>query len=169
MGLGALSRAGGATHVGQGSLVVGNRAGTWQRLVVRRKEPAAAHEGCFLTTYECERLRWSVGPAEACVALDVLRADEIFSWLAGEHDWKDLSTRHGVAVMPDEVPTTAGEPRAARIFVIAFVSDATATERGEGGAESEDNKRMRTTRRRLTRSLPADAVKHTRKGDQRSS
>lgn len=129
----------GETRVGQASLVVGNRAGTWQRLVVRRTEPAAAHEGCVLTTYGCERLRWSVGLAEACVSLDVLRADEDVSWLAVEHDWEDLSTRHGVTVMPDEVPTTADELRAARFFVNAFVGDATANEGGEGAAGSEDD------------------------------
>lgn len=106
---------------------------------MRRTEPAAAHEGCVLTTYGCERLRWSVGPAEACVSLDVLRADEVVSWLAVEHDWEDLSTRHGVTVMPDEVPTTADELRAARFFVNAFVGDATANEGGEGGAGSEDD------------------------------
>lgn len=91
-----------------------------------------------MTAYRCERLRWNVGPAEACVALDVLRADEIASWVAVEHDWEDLSTRHGITVMPDEVPTTADELRAAKYFVNAIVGDGTATEGGERGAESED-------------------------------
>lgn len=77
---------GGETRVVHASLVVDNRAGTLQRLVLRRTEPAAAHEGCELTTNWCEHLRWIIGPAEARVARDVLRADEIVSLVAVEQD-----------------------------------------------------------------------------------
>jgi len=44
----------------------------------------------------------------------------IVGWVAVEHDWEDLCERHGLLVMPNEVPSTAAELRAACFFVNAF-------------------------------------------------
>jgi len=52
--------------------------------------------------------------------MDVLEAKDVECWIPVEHDWEDLSERHGVTVMPDDVPTTVEELRAARIFVNAL-------------------------------------------------
>ena len=40
-----------------------------------------------------------------------------------EHDWEVLSERHGVTVMPDDVPTTGEKLRAAWFFVNAFLRE----------------------------------------------
>jgi len=42
-----------------------------------------------------------------------------------EHDWENFFERDGLIVMPNDVPSTTPELRAARFFVNAFaVSDA---------------------------------------------
>jgi len=45
----------------------------------------------------------------------------IVGWVAMKHDWADLCERHGLLVMPNEVPSTAVELRTARFFVNAFL------------------------------------------------
>jgi len=52
--------------------------------------------------------------------LDVVDVNDIVGWVADKHDWEDLCERHGLLVMPDEVPSTAVELRAARVSVNAF-------------------------------------------------
>ena len=48
-------------------------------------------------------------------------------WVAVDHEWEDLCERHGLIVLPNEVPSTVIELRAARFFVNAFsVSDVAA-------------------------------------------
>lgn len=129
----------GELRAGQAALVLTNRAGTYQRLVVRRAIKTAAEGGCVLSAYGCERLRWDVRPGSDTATLDVLRADDIVGWLAVEFDWEDLSKRHGVTVMPDEVPMTAEELRATRFFVNAFVGECvdedTIASEGDGSQE----------------------------------
>lgn len=126
----------GELRVGQAAIVLCNRAGTWQRLTVRRATKVAAEPGCVLTQYGCERLRWDVTPGGTAASLDVLRQQDIVSYLVVEHDWEDLSTRHGVTVMPDEVPNTSEELCAARFFVNCFATQGT---RAVDGAESEED------------------------------
>lgn len=106
-------------------MILGNRAGTWHRLVVRRAEKAASDLNCVLTKDRCERLRYDVASGGDAASLDVLRAQDIVGWLAVENDWEDLSERQGVAVMPDAVPDTAGELRETRFFVNAFAREDT--------------------------------------------
>lgn len=118
----------GELRVGQAALVLRNRAGTYQRLVVRRAVTAAPDAGCVLSDYGCERLRWDMEPDGDTVAMDVLKAEDVVRWLAVEFDWEDLSKRHGVTVMPDEVPTTAEELRATRFFVNTFVGESVCEE-----------------------------------------
>ena len=56
-----------------------------------------------------------------------MEVTSIVGWVAVEHDWEDLCERHGLLVMPNEVPSTAAELRAACFFVNAFlVGDAEA-------------------------------------------
>jgi len=130
---------GGELRVGQAALVTQARSGAWVRLVVRRAESTPATKGCVLTKYGCERLQWSV-PADGNAArLDAVEAKDIVRWLSVEYDWEDLCERHGATVMPDKVPKTTAELRAARFFVIAFVSER-AREEGdweEGDCENE--------------------------------
>ena len=130
---------GGELRVGQAALVAQARSSAWVRLVVRRAESAPATEGCVLTKYGCERLQWIV-PADGDAArLDAVEAKDIVRWLAVEYDWEDLCERHGATVMPDKVPKTTAELRAARFFVNAFVSER-AREEGdweEGDCQSE--------------------------------
>jgi len=109
----------------QAALVVQSRTGRRKRLVVRRAEEAAPREGCVLTDYGCQRLQWAVPSGGNAARLDVVEVTDIVGWVAVEHDWEDLCERHGVLFMPNEVPSTAAELRAARYFVNAFaVSDA---------------------------------------------
>jgi len=125
----------GANRVGQAALVVTTRARGWERLVVRRAEKVTARPGCVLTKYGCERLQWDIGAEGDAVRLDVLTTADIVSWIAVEYDWEDLSERHGVTVMPDDVPNTAEERRASRFFVNAFV---VREGLGEFASDSED-------------------------------
>ena len=130
---------GGELRVGQAALVTQARSSAWARLVVRRAESAPTTEGCVLTKYGCERLQWSA-PADADAArLDAVEAKDIVRWLSVEHDWEDLCERHGATVMPDKVPKTTAELRAARFFVNAFVSERARDEGDweEGECESE--------------------------------
>ena len=116
---------GGTKCYGQAALVVQSRSGRRKRLVVRRAEEAAPREGCVLSDYGCQRLRWAVPSSGNAVRLDVVEVNDIVGWVAVEHDWEDLCERHGLLVMPNAVPSTAAELRAARFFVNAFaVSDA---------------------------------------------
>jgi len=55
------------------------------------------------------------------VRLDVLTTADIVGWIAVEHDWEDLSERHGVTVMPNNAPKTVEERRVSRLFVNASV------------------------------------------------
>ena len=56
--------------------------------------------------------------------LDVVEVKDILGWVAVERDWEDLCERHGLLVMPNKVPSTVAELRAACFFVNAFaVSD----------------------------------------------
>ena len=98
------------------------RACGWERLVVRRADKATARPGCVRTKYVCERLQWDMEAEVDAVHLDVLTTVDIVSWISVEYDWEDLSGRHGVTVMPDDVPNTAEELRASRVFVNAFVA-----------------------------------------------
>lgn len=128
----------GTVRVGQAAVVLSNRRGTWQRLAVRRAENAAPVPHCVLSSYGCQRLRWDVTPA-GHAALEVLKAEDIIRWLVVEHDWEDLSERHGVTVMPDSVPSTVDELNATRFFVNAFASDGAATcDEDEANEEEED-------------------------------
>lgn len=110
----------GTMRVGQAALVLTNRAGTRQQLVVRCAADAPADPNCILTQYGCVRLQWDIAPSGSEVALDVVRPGDIVRKLAVEYDWEDLSQRHGVTVMPDEVPATGEELRKTRFFVNAF-------------------------------------------------
>jgi len=56
-------------------------------------------------------------------SVDMLEAKDVECWIPVEHDWEDLSERHGVTVLPDDVPNTVEELRAARFFVNAFVRE----------------------------------------------
>jgi len=111
----------GAIRVGQAALVVTTRARGWERLVVRPAEKATAKPGCVLNKYGCERLQRNMEAEGDAVHLDVLTTADIVSWIAVEYDWEDLSERHGVTVMPDDVLKPAKERRASRFFVNAFV------------------------------------------------
>jgi len=113
----------GDQRVGQAALVVHSRAGTWERLVVRRAESAASRHGCVLTDYGCQRLQWVVSDDQDASSVDMLEAKDVECWIPVEHDWEDLSERHGVTVLPDDVPNTVEELRAARFFVNAFVRE----------------------------------------------
>jgi len=126
-------------RVGQAALVAQARSSAWARLVVRRAESALTTEGCVLTKDGWERLQWSV-PADADAArLDAVEAKDIVRWSSVEYDWEDLCERHGATVMPEEVPKTTAELRAARFFVDAFVTERAREEgdREEGECESE--------------------------------
>ena len=125
----------GANRVGQAALVVTTRARGCERLVVRRAEKVTARPGCVLTKYGCERLQWYIEAEGDAVRLDVLTTADIVSWIAVEYDWEDLSERHGVTVMPDDVPNTAEERRASRFSVHAFVVRESL---GECASDSED-------------------------------
>lgn len=127
----------GQLRVGQAALVVGNRTGTWERLVVRRAVSAPSQPDCVLTKYGCERLRWDVSPGGDCALLDVLRAEDIVRWLAVEYDWEDLSKRHGIMLMPDEVPKTAEELLATRFFVNSFARDGAGAVTYENDSDEE--------------------------------
>jgi len=126
-------------RVGQAALVAQARSSAWARLVARRAESALTTEGCVLTKDGWERLQWSV-PADADAArLDAVEAKDIVRWSSVENDWEDLCERHGATVMPEEVPKTTAELRAARFFVDAFVTERAREEgdREEGECESE--------------------------------
>jgi len=110
----------GTKYYGQAALVVQSRAGRHKRLVVRRAEEAPPREGCVLTDYGCQRLRWAIPSSGNAARLDVVEVNDILGWVAVEHDWEDLCERHGLLVMPNEVPSTVAELRAARFFVNAF-------------------------------------------------
>jgi len=125
----------GAVRVGQAALVVTTRARGWERLVVRRAEMATARPGCVLTKYGCERLQWDMEAEADAVLLDVLTTADIVSWIDVEYDWEDLSERHGVTMMPDDVHNTAEERRASRHFFNAFVVRESL---GECAYDSED-------------------------------
>jgi len=75
-----------------------------------------------LTDYDCQRLRWAVPPDGNAVHLDVVEVTSIVGWVAVEHDQEELCERHGVLVMPNQVPSNAAELRAARFFVNAFLA-----------------------------------------------
>jgi len=53
--------------------------------------------------------------------LDVITTVDIVGCTAIEHDWVDLSERHGVAVIPNDVPNTEEELLASRFLVTSFV------------------------------------------------
>jgi len=75
--------------------------------------------------------------AEAdAVRLDVLTTADIVSWIDVEYDWEDLSERHGVTMMPDDVHNTAEERPESRLFVNAFVVRESL---GECASVSEDS------------------------------
>jgi len=117
----------GTQNYGQAASVVQSRSGRRKRLVVRRAEEAPPHEGCVLTDYGCQRLRWAVPSNGDADRLDVADVHDIVGWVAVEHDWEDLCERHGLIFIPDEVPSTAVEQHAALFFVNAFsVSNADA-------------------------------------------
>jgi len=121
----------GTKHYGQAALVVQSWTSRRARMVVRRAGEAPPREGCVLTDYECQRLRWVVPPDGNAVHLDVVEVTSIVGWVAVEHDWEDVCGRHGLLVMPSEVPSTAAELRAARFFVNAFLV-------GDGEADSDE-------------------------------
>mgnify|MGYP000170559481 CR=1 FL=1 len=77
---------GGTQYYGQAALVVQSRAGRRKRLVVRRAEEAPPHEGCVLTDYGCQRLRWAVPSNGDAARLDVVDVNDIVGWVAVEHD-----------------------------------------------------------------------------------
>ena len=77
----------------------------------------------MLTMYGCEQLQWSVPADGDASRLHAVEAKDIVRWLSVEYDWEDLNERHGATVMPDKVPKTTAELRAARFFVNVFVSD----------------------------------------------
>jgi len=106
----------------QAALVVTTRARGWERLVLRRAEEASARTGFLLSQYNCQRLRWGMpaGGEGGAVGLDVVKSAEVVDWLPVEHDWEDLSERHGVTVMPTDEPNPEEERRAARFFVNVF-------------------------------------------------
>jgi len=51
------------------------------------------------------------------LCIDVIRAEDVEGWLAGEYDWEDTGQRHSVFSMPTEVPSSERELRATRFFV----------------------------------------------------
>jgi len=73
-----------------------------------------------LTVYGSQRLRWAILSSGDAACLDVVEVNDILGWVAVEQDWEDLCERHGLLVMPNEVPSTVAELRAARFFVNAF-------------------------------------------------
>jgi len=75
-------------------------------------------------------LQWNVRADADAARLDAVEAKDIVRWLSVEYDWEDLCERHGATVMPDKVPKTTAELRAARFFVNAFVSER-AREKGD--------------------------------------
>ncbi|GAB0496821.1 hypothetical protein MMPV_008142 [Pyropia vietnamensis] len=110
----------GRTHIGRAEVVLHNHAGTWQRVVVKRAESAAAERGCVLSAYKCQRLRWSIPVDGMDVRLDVITAHDVLRIVVVEFDWEDLCSRHGPTKMPDALPKTAAEVRAARFFTNVF-------------------------------------------------
>jgi len=128
----------GVLRVGQAVVVLNTRARGWQRLVVKRAGKAVSMPECVLTKYGCERLQWDVAEGGA-VCLDVIKAEDVVGWLAVEYDWENLSERHGVLVMPTDVPSTEEELRATRFFVNAFVSrECMWAQEDEGESEDEE-------------------------------
>ena len=77
----------------------------------------------MLTDYGCQRLQWVRSDDQYAASVGVLEAKDVECWIPVEHDWEDLSERHGVTVLPDDVPNTVEELRAARFFVNAFVRE----------------------------------------------
>jgi len=110
----------GVLWVGQAVVVLNTRARGSQRLVVKLANKAGSLPECVLTKYGSERLRWDVAD-DGAVGLDVIRAEDVEGWLAVDDDWEDLSQRHGVLVVPADVPSTEEELRATRFFMNAFV------------------------------------------------
>jgi len=127
----------GILRVGQVVFVLTTRARGWQRLLVRRAGSAVPRPECALTKYGRERLQWDVAD-DATVRLDVIGADDVVGLLAVEYDWEDLCERHGVMVMPTDVPRTKGELRATRFFVNAFVRMEDMVEDDEEEGEAEE-------------------------------
>jgi len=87
--------------------------------VVRRAKSAVARPECVLTEHGCERLQGDVD-VDGTVCLGVIMVEDVVGWLIVEHDWDDHCERHGVFVMPTDVPRTERELRATRFFVNAF-------------------------------------------------
>jgi len=117
----------GTKYYRQAALVVQSRARRQKRLVVRHADEAPPREGCVLTDYGCQPLRWAIPSSGNAARLDVVEVNDIVGWVAVEHELEDLCERHGLLVMPNQVPSTVAELRAARLFVNAFaVSDVAA-------------------------------------------
>jgi len=111
----------GALRVGQAALVVTSRARGWEQLIVRRAEKTKARPGCVLTQYGCECLQWDMDAEGDAVRLNVLTTADIVGWISVELGLEDLSERHGVTVMTNDVPNRVEERRASLVFVNALV------------------------------------------------
>lgn len=110
----------GAIVIGRAEAVLANASGTWERLVVSRSQTVDPEPGGVLSSYGCQRLKWSVRPGARATTLDDIPVSAIVGLVSVEYDWEDLCTRHGHRVMPTEVRKTYEETTAQRFFTNAF-------------------------------------------------
>lgn len=99
------------------------RVGSVQRdcVVVRCLQAAATEPGCVLTRFGCTRLAWAFEQADSdWPLLEVVDAALLVRLEQVHPDFRDVAKRHGMGVMPSQVPQTRGERHCARFFSNTF-------------------------------------------------
>ena len=114
----------GTTRRGRARAVLSRVGDAIGRVVVfERLTTADPEPDCPFFAYGCRRLRWVTRQGQGGPVHGVVRLDAISRLLCVEHDWADWVVRHGLKVMPVEVPRSAKEVHERRFFINAFARD----------------------------------------------
>lgn len=89
-------------------------------VIVQKLVPAQEREGCVLSSFGCQRLRWSMGRRAAYPRLEAVHIEDVLRLVHVVPDLEDLCDRHGMLVAPTDTPKTRRERVLERFFLNSF-------------------------------------------------
>lgn len=92
-------------------------------VVLERARLATPAAKCTFTAYGCQRLQWVTEVSREGPALTAGTVSALVKVLCVEYYWDDSFQRHGLRVMPVEVPTSPVQVRNRQFFTKAFVRE----------------------------------------------